>query len=122
MADFCADETHKLTSMLTQNYGLIGIEDLNVNGMMANHKLARSVADAAFSEARRQIEYKSEASGSRVVVADRWFASSKTCSNCGAVKENLPLSERTYLCDSCGFVCDRDLNAAKNLENYALNA
>jgi len=122
MADLRADETHKLTTALTRNYSVIGIEDLNVKGMMANHKLARSIADAAFSEARRQVEYKSEVTGSRVVVADRWFASSKTCSNCGAVKDDLPLSERTYLCDVCGFVCDRDLNAAKNLEHYALGA
>jgi putative transposase len=119
MADLRADETHKLTTMLTRNYGLICIEDLNVKGMMSNNKLARSIADAALSECRRQIEYKAETSGSRVVVADRWFASSKTCSNCGAVKETLSLSERTYHCDNCGFICDRDHNAAKNLENYA---
>jgi len=122
MADLRTDETHKLTTMLTQNYAVIGIEDLNVKGMMANHKLARSIADAALSECRRQIEYKSEISGSCVVIADRWFASSKTCSNCGAVKETLSLSERTYHCDTCGFTCDRDHNAARNLENYAVNA
>ena len=122
MADLRTDETHKLTTMLTQNYAVIGIEDLNVKGMMANHKLARSIADAALSACRRQIEYKSEVSGSRVVVADRWFASSKTCSNCGAAKETLSLSERTYHCDACGFTCDRDHNAARNLENYAVNA
>ena len=117
-----ADETHKLTTMLTQNYSLIGIEDLNVKGMMSNHKLARSIADATLSEARRQLEYKSEASGSRVVVADRWFPSSKTCSNCGAVKETLDLSERVYHCEVCGFICDRDANAANNLEQYARSA
>jgi len=122
MANLRADETHKLTTMLTQNYGLIGIEDLNVRGMLKNHNLARYIADAALSECRRQIGYKSEVSGSRVVVADRWFASSKTCSNCGAVKETLSLSERTYHCDICGFICDRDHNAALNLKNYALRA
>jgi putative transposase len=119
MADLRADETHKLTTMLTQNYSLIGIEDLNVKGMMANHNLARSIADAALSDARRQLEYKSEVSGSRIVVADRWFPSSKTCSCCGAVKESLLLSERTFRCEVCGFDCDRDENAAKNLKNYA---
>ena len=122
MADLRTDETHKLTTMLTQNYSVIGIEDLNVKGMMANHKLAKFIADAALSECRRQIEYKSKVSGSRLVVADRWFASSKTCSNCGAVKETLSLSERTYHCDACGFTCDRDENAARNLQKYAVSA
>jgi putative transposase len=122
MADLRADETHKLTTMLTQNYSLIGIEDLHIKGMMCNHKLARSIADAALSEARRQLEYKSEVSGSRVVVADMWFPSSKTCLSCGIVKESLSLSERTYHCEACGFICDRDENAAINLEKYALSA
>jgi len=122
MADLRADETHKLSTMLTQNYGVIGIEDLNISGMLKNHKLARSISDAALSECRRQIEYKSEVSGSRVVVADMWFPSSKGCSSCGSVKETLSLSERTYHCDACGFTCDRDENAAKNLERYATSA
>jgi putative transposase len=105
--------------MLTQNYGVIGIEDLNVKGMMSNHKLARSVADMSFFEFRRQLEYKAEAIGIKVVAAGMWFPSSKTCSSCGAVKSELSLSERTYHCE-CGFVCDRDINAAINLRNYAL--
>jgi putative transposase len=119
MADIRSDETHKLTTMLTQNYGIIGIEDLNVRGMMSNHKLARSVADMSFFEFRRQLEYKAETNGVKIVVADRWFPSSKTCSSCGAVKSELSLSERTYHCE-CGFVCDRDVNAAINLRNHAV--
>ena len=119
MANIRSDETHKLTTMLTQNYGLIGIEDLNVKGMMSNHKLARSVADMSFFEFRRQLEYKAETAGATVVVAGMWFASSKTCSSCGAKKDEFTLSERIYSCE-CGFVCDRDLNAAINLKNYAL--
>ena len=115
------DYTHKLTTMLVQNYTLIGIEDLNVKGMMGNHKLARSVADMSFFEFRRQLEYKANAIGTKIIVADQWFPSSKACSACGAVKskDELTLEMRTYQC-SCGFVCDRDVNAAVNLRNYAL--
>jgi len=121
MANIRADDSHKLTTELTQNYSLIGIEDLNVKGMMSNHKLARSVADMSFFEFRRQLEYKSETTNSKIIIADRWFASSKTCSNCGEKKSELALSERTYHCEVCGFVCDRDINAAINLKNYAIN-
>ena len=121
MANLRNDETHKLTTMLVQSYTLIGIEDLNVKGMMSNRKLARSVADMSFFEFRRQLEYKALTAGSLIVVADRWFPSSKTCSACGSVKDKdeLTLAMRTYEC-SCGFVCDRDVNAAINLRNYAL--
>ena len=119
MANIRSDETHKLTTMLTQNYGIVGIEDLNVKGMMRNHNLARSVADMSFFEFRRQLEYKSDSAGVKIVVADMWFPSSKVCSSCGVKKEGLSLSERLFNCE-CGFVCDRDLNAALNLKNYAL--
>lgn len=91
------------------------IEDLNVKGMTANRKLSKAVADASMGELRRQIEYKAEWNGVDVVVADRWYASSKTCSGCGHVKELLTLAERTYICESCGMELDRDLNAARNL-------
>jgi len=94
------------------------VEDLHVRGMLANRRLARHVADASFGEFRRQVEYKAGWRGGRVVVADRWFASSKICSACGAVKAKLALSERTYVCTSCGVVADRDLNAARNLAGY----
>jgi len=119
-ANLRADETHKLTTMLTHNYNLIGVEDLNVKGMMSNHNLARSVADMSFFEFRRQLEYKAETTNAKIVVADRWFASSKTCSNCGVKHEELMLSVREWICEHCGERHDRDVNAAINLRNYAL--
>jgi putative transposase len=120
MANIRADETHKLTTMLVKNYGLIGIEDLNVKGMMSNHKLARSVADMSFFEFRRQLEYKAPMFGVKIVVADRWFASSKTCSSCGKKIDKLPLSIRKWTCEHCNTIHDRDVNAAINLKDYAL--
>ena len=94
------------------------VEDLNVHGMLASRRLARHVADASFAEFRRQVEYKTAWRGGRVIVADRWFASSKTCSGCGAAKAKLDLSERTYVCTAGGLVPDRDVNAAVNLAAY----
>jgi putative transposase len=93
------------------------IEDLNVSGMMKNHSLAGSISDVGFSELRRQIEYKAKAAGISVIVADRWFPSSKTCNVCGCIKDNLTLSDRTFVCE-CGNIVDRDLNAAMNLAAY----
>ncbi|HEX7164234.1 MAG TPA: IS607 family element RNA-guided endonuclease TnpB [Trebonia sp.] len=118
VADQRKDGLHKLTTRLAAGFGTIVIEDLNVAGMAKNRRLARHVADASFGEFRRQLEYKSAWHGGRVIVADRWFASSKTCSGCGAVKAKLLLSERTYACTACGLVLDRDVNAALNLAEY----
>lgn len=95
------------------------IEDLNVAGMLQNSKLARAISDVSFSEMRRQIEYKAKWDGIEVILADRWLASSKTCSGCGHVKTELSLSERTYRCEQCGMVLDRDLNAAVNLSRLS---
>ncbi|MCC5666248.1 transposase [Nostoc sp. CHAB 5784] len=106
---------HKLTTLLAKNHGTVVIENLNVSGMMANHKLSKAIADMSFFQFRRQLTYKCELYGSKLVVADRWFPSSKTCSNCGTKKETLSLSERVFSCEHCGFVMDRDLNAAVNL-------
>ena len=116
IANIRKDTLHKLTSYLAKNHSRIGIENLNVSGMMANHKLAKAIADMGFYEFRRQLEYKCELYGSELVLVDRWFASSKTCSNCGTKKETLSLSERVFECGQCGFTCDRDLNASINLE------
>jgi putative transposase len=116
IANICKDTLHKLTSYLAKNHSRIGIEDLNVSGMLANHKLAKAIADMGFYEFRRQLEYKCELYGSEMVVVDRWFPSSKTCSNCGTKKETLSLSERVFHCDHCGLEIDRDLNASINLE------
>ena len=115
IANIRKDVLHKLTTYLAKNHSKIVIEDLNVKGMLANHKLAKAIADMGFYEFRRQLEYKCQLFGSQLIIVDRWFPSSKTCSNCGTVKENLSLSERTFHCDSCGFECNRDLNASINL-------
>ena len=88
------------------------------NGARAKAGLNRAALDAGWSEFRRQAEYKAAWRGGTVIAADRWFASSKTCSGCGAVKAKLLLSERTYLCAACGTVADRDRNAARNLAGY----
>jgi putative transposase len=110
-----SDTMHKLTTWLTNKYSDISIEDLHVAGMVKNRHLAKSISDAAFGEFRRQLEYKAARTGVRLHVVNRWYASSKTCSRCGSVKAKLSLSERTYRCDSCGLVLDRDLNAAINI-------
>ena len=109
------DGLHKLTTWLTEKYSDISIEDLHVAGMVKNHHLAKSVSDAAFGEFRRQLEYKATRTGARLHIVDRWYRSSKTCSKCGSVKAKLSLSERTYTCEGCGLVLDRDLNAAINI-------
>lgn len=119
MRNIRKDTLHKFTSNLSNNHAVIGIEDLNVSGMLANRKLAKAIADMGFYEFRRQLEYKCKLYGSKLVVTDRWFASSKTCSNCGCVKESLSLAERTYYCGECNFSIDRDFNAAINIERYA---
>lgn len=116
VANLRADALDKTTTMLVRTYADISIEDLNVAGMVKNHRLARAVEDAAFAEFRRQLEYKTARTGARFHVIDRYYPSSKTCSNCGTVKAKLSLSERTYRCDECGLVIDRDLNAAINIQ------
>ena len=116
------DATHKATTMLAKTYRRIGIEDLNVRGMARNRHLARSIMDGGFFEFRRQLDYKARFYGATVVVADRWFPSSKTCSCCGSVKAELALSQRTFHCDACGHEIDRDLNAARNLEHLAASS
>ncbi|NIK57973.1 IS607 family element RNA-guided endonuclease TnpB [Kribbella shirazensis] len=117
-----ADALHKFTSAIAAEYGTVVVEDLNVAGMLKNKRLARRVGDAGFGEIRRQLAYKTEWNGGRLVVADRWFPSSKTCSGCGVVKAKLLLSERLYVCESCGLVMDRDENAARNLAALAVAA
>jgi putative transposase len=113
---------HEITATLARRYMSVVLEDLHAAGMVKNRGLARAVSDAAFGELRRQLTYKTGWYGTELVVADRWFPSSKTCSGCGAVKEELDLSERTYTCSTenggCGLVIDRDLNAAVNLARY----
>ena len=121
VANLRNDSLHKLTSDLTQRFDTIVIEDLNVRGMLKNHHLARVVSDMGFFELRRQLDYKAEWYGSKVVVADRWYPSSKTCSTCGFILDALPLDVREWTCE-CGTKHDRDINAAKNLANLAVSS
>ena len=92
------------------------MENLNVGGMPKNHHLAQAIADVGMYEFRRQLVYKSAWYGSEVLLADRFYPSTKRCSQCGQVKPVMNLGEREYQCEHCGFVIDRDLNAAINLE------
>ena len=126
-ADIRADSLHKATSgLVVAGHGTIVVETLNVAGMMSsggNRKkgLNRAVADAALGEIGRQVVYKTEWAGIRLVHTGRWFPSSKMCSRCAAVKPKLPLAVREYRCDNCGLVIDRDLNAAANLARVAVD-
>ena len=116
------DGLHKLTTSLARTHGTVVVEDLHVAGMVKNRRLARSISDAGFGEIRRQLDYKTRWNGGRLVVADRWYPSSKTCSRCQTVKAKLSLSERTYHCAACGLTLDRDVNAARNLLHLATNS
>jgi IS605 OrfB family transposase len=115
VANVRRNSLHHLTSELAGTYGTVVVERLNVAGMLGNRRVARRIADAAWGELRRQLAYKCAWAGGKLVEADTWYPSSKTCSACGHVKAKLPLSERTYRCEHCGLVLDRDLNAARNL-------
>ena len=108
--------THNLTANLVNNYDVICIEDLNVSGMMKNHHLAYSISDSCFATIRSQLEYKCYWYGKRLVVIDRFYPSSKTCSNCGWKNNSLKLSDRVFECKQCGTRIDRDLNAALNIQ------
>ena len=113
------DGLHKLTTRLVRDHDVVVVEDLNVAGMVRNHRLARHIAGLGMAELRRQLDYKATDAGVRLVVADRWFPSSKTCSVCGAVRAKLTLAEREFVCELCGTRLDRDLNAAHNLAALA---
>jgi putative transposase len=113
------DYQHKMTTEIAQAYQIIGVEDLNVAGILRNHRLALSIADAGFGEIKRQLAYKSEWYGGALVEVDRFFPSSKLCRFCGHINDDLTLADRTWTCD-CGAVLDRDQNAALNIEKQAL--
>nr|WP_241993587.1 transposase [Trichormus variabilis] len=120
IANVRKDSLHKITTYISKNHAVIGIEDLNVSGMLANCKLSKAIADMGFYEFRRQLEYKTQLYGSKLVIVDRFYPSSKTCSSCGEKKSSLSLSQRVFQCQNCGFECDRDLNAARNLSQEAV--
>lgn len=109
------DFLQKTTTEISRKYVNIAIEDLNVSGLIANHKLAEAISNGAFYEFRRQLEYKQQVYGTKLTIVERWFASSKTCSNCGSEKSDFQLKDRIYCCNTCSILIDRDLNAAINL-------
>lgn len=113
IADRRRDHLHQLTTRLVRENQAVVIEDLHVRGMTANHALARAISDAAWSELRRQLEYKCAWYGRDLVVVDRWLPSSKTCSACGRMAAAMPLAVRAWACQACGARHDRDVNAAK---------
>jgi putative transposase len=109
------DALHKATTSLARAKSVIVLEDLHVAGLLRNRRLARAMADQGWAEFQRQLAYKCQWYGSRLLVAPRYFASSKICSRCGLVKATLPLGVQVFCCDACGLMIDRDLNAARNL-------
>lgn len=115
-----ADFTHKLSSDIVKRFDTICIEDLKVDDMLKNHRLARSIQSAAWSEFRRQIEYKSKRLGKNVLFIGKYEPSSKTCNVCGYIYQGLTLRERKWVCPKCGKMHDRDINAAINIRNFAL--
>jgi putative transposase len=112
---------HQVSNQLVKTHARLVLEDLNITGMTSNRKLSRAVSDAAWGELARQVTYKQAWRGGQVMLADRWFPSSKTCSSCGAPRKDLTLKDRIFECRECGHVMDRDLNAAVNLAAWAEN-
>lgn len=118
--NFRKDLIHKATTEIVKHNMVVAIEDLNVKGMMSNHKLASAISDCRFGMIRSFLEYKSAKYGTLLLKVGRFFPSSKKCSGCGHVKEKLSLSEREFICEECGLVIDRDTNAAINILAEAL--
>lgn len=111
---------HKATNKMVKTKPLrVVMEDLNVRGMMKNRHLSKAIAEQGFYTFVTQMKYKCEMYGIEFIQIPRFYPSSKTCSNCGTIKKDLKLSDRTYKCE-CGFTCDRDKNASYNLANYGL--
>ena len=117
IANIRQDALHKITTWLTKNHSEIIIEDLNISGMLKNHRLASAIADCGFYEFKRQLEYKADWYGSTIIKVDRFYPSSQLCSCCNH-RQKMPLSKRTFKCGNCGMEIDRDLNASVNLEHW----
>jgi putative transposase len=116
------DFLHKVTTWLAKTKPVLVVEDLNVRGLVQNGRLSWAIADVGWGTFRRMLEYKCAWYGARLIVAPRDFPSTKRCSRCGAVRAEVPLSERVFHCPACGLRMDRDLNAARNLREYGLAA
>ena len=117
VADIRNNHLHQVTRRMVNENQVIVIEDLNIRGMLRNHRLAKSIQDVSLYELVRQLEYKSEWYGRTLIKVDRWYPSSKTCSGCGFINQNLTLSDREWTCPRCGKVRDRDFNASVNILN-----
>lgn len=114
------DFLHQLSRKITNSYDAVYIEDLNMQGMSQALNFGKSVHDNGWGTFTTLLSYKLKDAGKRLIKIDKWFPSSKTCSGCGAVKDELALSERIYTCNSCGLRLDRDINAAINIKNQGL--
>lgn len=121
IADRRRDHLHKLSTRLVRENQVVAIEDLNVRNMVKNRRLARAISDAAWSDLRGMLEYKTAWYGRDLVVVDRWFPSSKVCSACGHTATSMPLCVREWTCTSCGVTHDRDVNAARNIRAEGLS-
>lgn len=114
------DNMHKLTHSIVRENQVVIIEDLNVSGMIKNHKLAKAIADVSWHELSRQLEYKSQWNERDFIQIDRWFPSSKTCNVCNFIKQDLSLKDREWICPGCGTILDRDINASQNILKQGL--
>ena len=114
------DYIHKVTTeIIKREPSFIVLEDLNVSGMLKNKHLSKSIQEQNFYKFREILTYKAERAGIEIIIADRFYTSSKTCSHCGSIKSDLKLSDRTFICNECGLEIDRDLNASLNLYHYS---
>lgn len=113
------DKYHKFTSSIAKNYDIVVMEDLNIQGMMKNHHLAKSIAERSLYTLKTMLKYKMEMKGGVLLEVDRFFPSSQLCSSCGH-RQKMPLDVRTYICPECGTIIDRDLNASINILNEGL--
>lgn len=120
VANIRKEASHQMTTELTRQYGIIGIEDLNLRGMVKNRQLSKALSDAALYEKRRQLEYKTAWNGGTVVAVGRWFPSSKLCNGCGEINAELKLSDREWTCSNCGKLNHRDGNASQNIRDEAI--
>lgn len=120
VANIRNEASHQMTTELARQYGIIGVEDLNIKGMLKNKRLSKAISDAGLYEKRRQLEYKAAWNGGVVIPISRWFPSSKICNNCGSSKVDLTLSDREWTCQNCGSVNHRDGNASLNIRDEAL--